>query len=400
MSQSSPKFIAILLTLATLIAFSAVVHGYSPIKGNLIFFLSAFAILYIKTSMVGINKGHFVISLCLVILTSIPMLYWQQPRFLLVPSYFILSLLVVSLLNNSDIKAYVELLSRFMMIVAIGAVIGVIYAYLGGEPLLEFNNEDGRPNQLFLTTFSNFQMLNLIRPSGIFDEPGALSFVICLVAALRHALGCNRRITWILLGIGFITTSVAHLIYVVLHAIGDFKGHKKAKFALVTFLGVTTAGTALVLASAPLQELFSVLFLDRFSSGDLGNDRMESFQNGIDYLNLTSFFFGLDGECAVGLANCFDKGFGPYAATPLSLVVHWGIFAAIPYYLLLLYLVIGFVRRLDFVMLGIFVLLLQRPYTMSVGYSLFILLTIYVLAVKHRSNLSKTTTLQARSPVA
>lgn len=400
MSKSSPNFITVLLTLATLIAFSAVVHGYSPIKGNLIFLLSAFAILYAKTSRGGIKERYFVISLCLVFLSSIPMLYWQQPRFLLVPSYFVLSILVVSVLNKNDIKAYVDLSSWFVMVMLIGAVIGVLYAFFGGEPLLEFNNEDGRLNQLFLTTFSNFKMLNLIRPSGIFDEPGALSFVICLVAALRHALGCNRRTTWILLGVGFITTSVAHLMYVVLHAIDELKGHKRAQFALVSFVGVMMVGTAVVLASEPLQELFTILFFDRFSSGNLGDDRMESFQNGINYLNSTSFFFGLDGECAVGLASCFDKGYGAYAATPLSPVVHWGIFAAIPYYLILLYLVMSFVRRFDFVMLGIFVLLLQRPYTMSVGYSLFILLTIYVLADKQRSNSSKTPTLPGKSLVA
>jgi len=86
------------------------------------------------------------------------------------------------------------------------------------------------------------------------------------------------------------------------------------------------------------------------------------------------------------VSSCVDLGFENYGENPLSLLVHYGGFLAFPYYFALSYLVIYSVWRRDFIMLGIFLLLLQRPYTMSYGYSMLILLTIFVLTNSHANN--------------
>lgn len=51
----------------------------------------------------------------------------------------------------------------------------------------------------------------------------------------------------------------------------------------------------------------------------------------------------------------------------------------------LAYLAVKSTQQRSFVMLGILLLLLQRPYVMSYGYSLLIVLTIFVLVNKHAS---------------
>ena len=379
-------YIASFLVFATLVSFSAVVHGYSPIKGNVIFFLSVAAILFAKSAWRGIEERYLFVSLCLLLFAVVPMLYWQQPRFLLVPSYFILSLIVVSVLQRDDYEAYVNLTTQIVIVMLIGSIIGVVYAYFGGEPLLEFPNEDGRPNALYLTTLSNFQIGNFIRPSGIFDEPGALSFVICLVAASRQALGRDKRVTWFILLAGFVTTSVAHLVYVVLHAMNELKGDNNENAGTFATVGVLIFVCIIASMLLVQSDLFVALFLDRFTSGGLGDDRFESLGNGFLYLTGKTFFFGLDGECSVGLIDCFDKGYAPFSATPLFVVVRWGILLALPYYLMLIYLLGKFLRTFNFVALGILFLLLQRPYTILVGYSLFILFTVFSIAQSERLN--------------
>ena len=62
--------------------------------------------------------------------------------------------------------------------------------------------------------------------------------------------------------------------------------------------------------------------------------------------------------------------------------MQWGLLISFPYYFGLIYLgIVAFLRR-TLIPLGILMLLLQRPYTMSFGYALLILLTIAALAHK------------------
>jgi uncharacterized membrane protein len=371
---------AILLFVATIVSVSPLIHAYSPIKGNVIFVVAVLTILIRKSWWSVAYSKYSFWCLLVAFFAVIPTLYWQQPLMLLIPTYFLVSILAVSVIDSDDVRAFVELVSAFLVVTLAGAVIGTLYAYFGGAPLLEFLNPDDRVNKLFLTTLTNTQVLNYIRPSGIFDEPGALSFVICFVAALRHATGCNKRVTWILLGIGFITTSVAHLLYSFMHAAQEFKGNKRAGKLLVTMGLVALILWLVVIFFPPVQDIFSVLFLSRLSGEDLGVDRTTTMASAFKYLDPHSIFFGLDPQCAVGLADCLlDKGYEDYGDNPLTLLVHWGILLAFPYYFSLFYSARVALLRRNFIIVGLLILLLQRPYTMSYGYSLFIILTLLTL---------------------
>lgn len=387
MHISKSKLTVWLLTLATVVAVSPLIHAFSTLKGNVISILALFAIFIIKDFWRGVDNKYFFLSLGIVFISIIPALYWQQPRLMLLPIYFVLSILVVSELKKIEIKAFVELLTWVLLLVLFGAVLGILYAYFGGASIIEFANPDGRLNQLYLTTLTNSQIENFIRPSGVFDEPGALSFVVCFIAALRHSTGGNKKITWIMLILGMVTMSVAHLIYMLLHATEELKSHKRAKDAFM-FLGVVAIFSwVLVSFIHPIQDILSALLFSRFTDdtlSTLGQDRVTTLLNAVGYIDINTFMFGLDSDCAVGFAHCtFDKGFENYGDNPLTLLVHWGGLLAFPYYFVLVYLTFNSVRQRNFIMFGIMLLLLQRPYTMSYGYSILIVLTLFVLAGKH-----------------
>ena len=388
-----------LLVFAGIIALSPLFLAYAPIKGNIISILALLLILLSKFIRKGLERKYFI--WCLVILFSaiIPTLYWQEARLILIPKYFLFSILAIPLLNNNDYKVFITLSSWLIFIILLGAVLGVFYAYYGGPPIFSFANEDGRLNQLYLTTLTNTQIQNLIRPAGIFDEPGALSFITCFIAALRHATGRSKKLTWVILTLGFITSSFAHLAYFLLHLAEEFKSKegRQEVFISTIFYGAILLGIVFILP--PLHDVLSTFLFSRLTTvapdffttaapdffttaapESLGQDRITMMHNAINYLNLRSFMFGLDSDCAVGLANCTaDKGYAYYGDNWLTLIVHWGVFLAFPYYLSLAYLAFNSFRLRSFIMLGMLFLLLQRPYTMSYGYSLLIVMTIFVL---------------------
>lgn len=334
-------------------------------------------VLFINRSR-KININVLYLTAVFIGLGLVTTLYWVQPKLVGLLTYFIFSMWTINILAKSEIEAVVRILSVLIAIILACAVIGALYAYFGGMPLLDFANPDGRLNQLYLTTLTNAQTDNFIRPAGIFDEPGALSFVTCLIAAMRSATGADRKGTWWLLGLGFITMSVAHLLYVICHALQEWKGAGIKKIPLPIVVAMASL-IFIGISLPPIKELFHALFISRFYDGQLGDDRLGMFGNAINYLSLQAFLFGVDSDCAAGLVSCTSKGYEYFGDNPLTLLVKWGLLISLPYYLVMGCLLIRFFRKFDFIILGIFLLLLQRPYVMSYGYSMLVMLAAFVL---------------------
>ena len=117
-----------LLIIATIVAVSPLVSAYSPIKGNIISILALFIILYSKNVWTRVNQGYFFWCLIIGFSAFISTLYWQEFRMMLIPIYFMLSILIISVLNKHDVKAFVEILTRLVMIFLFGAIFGTFYA--------------------------------------------------------------------------------------------------------------------------------------------------------------------------------------------------------------------------------------------------------------------------------
>ncbi len=375
------NFTALLLVIASAISISPLILSTGVVKGNIVSLMSLILIYFIKQCRV--SKKSVVIVSVLLALSVISVVYWGQLT-LKVSIYFYSILLLIFLLSKNDIYDFADYMSKLLILLLVGAVIGFLWAIGGGDAVFTINNEDTRTNGFYLTTFSNTYVNGLIRPSGIFDEPGALSFLICMIVALRESLGMSRKVSWFLLIVGFITMSTAHAIFFVLYWI-------KVKWVSVksTIISVSTVTAVLLLLMSFDNPIATVItyILNRFAivdGGFVGDNRSALIINAWNYLDLKTFLFGLDSDCILNLPSCSSKGYVQYLANPLTLLVHYGVFISLPYYLTMGYLLLKSIKHKNLIVFGVFLLLLQRPYVMSYGYAVLIMIYVYSLSLKQK----------------
>lgn len=317
----------------------------------------------------------------LVVLSAINAFYWGQPTFR-VTIYFDSIFLILFLLEKSDISDFTDYMSKILILMLTGSVIGFFWAIGGGDAIFSIANEDGRENGFYLTTFSSTYLLGIIRPSGIFDEPGALSFFICITVALRERFGMNRKASWILMVLGLVTTSLAHVIFMVVYWVNtEWATFKRAIIGIVVVLAALFLLTTF---ENPIGTVLTLIF-NRFQIVDgalAGDNRSILVMNALNYLDFKTFLFGLDSDCILNLEPCSSKSYEQYGENPLTLLVHWGILISLPYYLVLGYLIKDSIIEKNLLALGVFLLLLQRPNVMSYGYAVIIMIYVYSLTLK------------------
>lgn len=376
--------VVILILIGSIICLSPLFLHFFPLKGNIIS-LGAMLIVYLMNDRIGTKTSLGVILLILItiILNS---LYWNQPT-LKVTTYFIASLLVTATLRVDYIELFVKYLTNFLYISLIGALIGLFYAYYGGQAIFTFENEDTRPNSLYLTTFSSLNLNGLIRPSGLFDEPGSLSFIICICVALREYFQMKRKTSWILLSIGAITLSTAHIIFFALFWIKvTIKSPKK--IILSVFL-LSLIMLFIFTIDSPVRTVINyILWKFSFVDGALvADNRTSLIINSLSFLDWNTFIWGIDGNCIMGMPGCIEKGFSGYCCNPFTIIVHYGIFGAWPFYGLLGLLLFWALIKKDLIIFGVFLLLLQRPYVMAYGYSFILMMYFYLHFIHMRTGL-------------
>lgn len=180
---------------------------YLPVKGNVLS-LGCILVILLRFKQPRFSASTYFAFLLTLAFTALPALYWNDIKLLFLPVYILSALVLAPRMDRQDLEEFAHTASKILVVLLIGCVIGFVYVLLGGEAIFQFANEDGRLNGLFLTTLSTSKVLRIIRPAGIFDEPGTLSFVICMIAALRHGLRMEKRTTWIMLSLGLITFSI------------------------------------------------------------------------------------------------------------------------------------------------------------------------------------------------
>lgn len=366
-----------LLFFIVFLSISPVLSSLLGVGGNIFFLALCCLFILIKTSSISRFNRRLPVLVVLVFLCAMPAtLFWVEPGILFFPIYFLFSIFVFFLSNNDEINIFCEISSFFLRVVLFGAWIGFFYALLGGASLFSIENPDGRENAFFLSTFSNFFVGSLIRPAGIFDEPGALSFVICFISALRHKCGMPKKITWQLLFLGLITLSFAHFVYMALHAFQDRRYLiSKRKSLIYMFTPVF-----IIFILIPTFEVSDAeIFFSRFVVTDgrlVGDSRTDLFISALDRIDSKSLLFGVDADCVVRPKICESEGHEPFGETPAGIILMLGLFLSLPYFSMILLLFSSLIVERDFIALGLLLLLLQRPYVMAFGYSLLILLVV------------------------
>jgi hypothetical protein len=384
------KFIIITVFLYAFILWSPVFSSITSLGINYYLFIQLLLILFFLIfKKEKISKNVLFTSLLLLAGSALYVLYWGQGiKILFYPLIFIFSLFFVSFLNKNEINSFIDIASVYIVILLIGGVIGFFYAFMGGEALFSITDAADRKIYYYLSTFTGSVKstlgFNIIRVSGIYDEPGAFSFVVCVVALLRHVSGKNRKLTWAILISGFITFSLAHFVYVIFHLLSEkisFKKILKLVIPIIVFLSI------IIISNLGL--IFDALILSRLEvtkSGEIrGDNRTEQLFDNIELLQEEKagvFVWGLDSDCVLNARECRNKFPSVGTSNPLTPLMRSGLILSWPYYLILITCILIAVRkRYYWVYFGLFLLLLQRPYVMSFGYSLLILLPI----IKYKS---------------
>ncbi|WP_330543979.1 hypothetical protein V0242_07825 [Aeromonas hydrophila] len=366
-----------LFLLAVLVSLSPLFISFVSIPGNVFFILALSSILILNHDFHFDNK--VMILVLLIVFSSILLgLVWQNAKLITISIYCTLSLIVAKVICERYLPDTVDLLTSSFFFISLLSWGGFIYALGGGKSILEVINPDGRHGFLYLTTMTNYKVGNLIRPAGFFDEPGALSFFICVTAYLRDVLSKNQKITYILLFLGTVTFSLAHFIFIFLFFLFSKRMLLKNKLYVLF--------TAILIVFFALPYLYKTEAFDTFVisrievnqdgsiSGDNRSERVTNALNLIDTYPRT-VLFGLDEKCISGDSLCSSL-YPPYGENFLFPLVHYGVLNSFFYYFIIGGLLITAIYRRDgevnLINLAVVALLLQRPYAYSYGYSLVI----------------------------
>jgi hypothetical protein len=296
--------------------------------------------------------------------------YWAEPRLTLYPMFLVGACLLVGQSTRRELERYVDVASWIMLTLVIGAVVGFLLVRFGVAPLADFPNPDGRTNYVFFTTLTNAYWTRWIQPSGIYDEPGAFSFVICAIAFLRHVQGKDFRLTWLLLGLGLITFSLAHLVFIIVFALSQPITLRSVRYLTVAVALLVGAVHAVGVQQIYRDYLFARVTLDAAQQRGMIT-RVQLLRNAADGLRQVdgAIFFGIDSDCTVDYMACRRK-WAYMGENPLGPLAHHGLLLAWPYYLFLAIAAVLALRgRRNFALLALALLFLQRPYVMSMSYS-------------------------------
>lgn len=305
-------------------------------------------------------------------LALVPAYHWSAPLLAIYPIFLASAVLLVSQANAAERNAYVDLASRFLLVLLVGAFIGYLLSSAGASPLGRFDNTDGRTNYFFYSTFSNTFEEGFIRPSGIYDEPGAFSFFICMVAYLREVTGRGRAMTYALLLLGFITFSIMHLIFFILFVLAT----QVNLWRLLRF-GALLAMLVAMLVTAGAGDVIQDKVLSRLELTDdgavAGDTRSLLLLNAAVVLSTVEAapLMGADSDCTLNAEACIEK-FGAMGENLLSPLVSQGLFLSWPYYLFLLAGIVALARgRRGLLFFAVALMFVQRPYLLNLGYSVF-----------------------------
>lgn len=279
-------------------------------------------------------------------------------------------LAVFILMTQGSVRRLSNMMTWFAYLALFCAWLSFFYALFGGDRSTVIPNIDGKPNSLFLFSYSNAVFGNVIRPSFIYDEPGAFSFLLFFIALFRRILGFRERETLLILFGGLITFSLTHAVLLCIYL-------ASLKIRLAGLLFVLAIPSILILSNI---EKFD-FFFERFQLEDgrlQGDNRSREIDFYFESVTPEIFF--------VGNVNCYshDKDVcatGPISATPFAPSYRQGlvglIYQSMCWVVLML---IGFYHRRHLVVCVILgLMLLQRPYFSAFGYSAMISVLIILL---------------------
>lgn len=370
-----------LLILASFILISPLLY-FIPFPALFIHYLIVFLFLFFKRKTpFNVNEMILISLLIWVLGVFIRALWFGVASNFYTPFTFFSSILVFSILTKEEWITFVKRSSNIFALLLAGSIIGFVYVAFNGSNLFSLTNLDGRINYFFPFTLSNSYWGSLMRPSGIYDEPGTFSFFICALVTLRSIFHFSFKNSLYILLAGCLTLSLAHVFYTFLFllSVPDIKKGFKSLFIMI---GLTSG---LIYFTNNI-ELFKSVFLYRFRLGSgttviQGDNRTSLFFNAIEVMKKDRSVF----MSGIGFSSLKKYPSGNYGNNPLSMIIEHGILVAFSYYQVVFLFLKSFIfskRYITIVAFGF--LLLQREYIFIVSYAP-VVAAVFVAFTMHRN---------------
>lgn len=295
---------------------------------------------------------------------------------LIFTSLFILSFFLALQLDGFAIIEIVKKLSDIFFVMVVFAWLSYFYYVFGGNPLFNLANPNGVPNGFYIFSFSiGFPF----RPTGIYDEPGAFSFFICLLVYLRTQLKMNFYLSAFLMVGGLITLSLGHIIFFIVWVFGLTIASQEYRLSI--FKRILIPIIFIIFCTLVLKyDLMSWVFerVDFWVENPQTFVRLVNFGNVYEGVSdtINHLLFGFNNE---NITRADVENLGENILTPL---VYGGIAVSWPFFAFVVFcLIYPFIIFRNFSLVGIGLLLFQRPYFLESPYSycLSIIVTLLIL---------------------
>ena len=207
-------------------------------------------------SMVAfIHTGNnYCLIRCLMLFTSCNLIYFVHSRIGLFPFY----------------GAY----NRWIYIMAIGGVIGLVLALIGIPPIIKtIAMNDDRPFISWIVTCTKpMSESPFIRYSGFFDEPGAMAYWGGFAIAINKLFIKDSKIEWPLIILLLFTFSAGFYVQIAVYIVFfTLKGTSFFRKIAISSLLALLLGTAYFSKGTALNEFYEITF-GRFENVTIGAD--------------------------------------------------------------------------------------------------------------------------------
>lgn len=366
---------------------SAVLHGLMGVDEKTVFAISAPIVLAATWMMSGLQIHKTVPFLILSFATIgvvATLVAGSDSQFLMGVTLSVAVIVGYQLYKSLTIPKLLRFLTWFTLALLVAGLIGIVYSAAGGTPLFEIQ-VGYRTTRLYLTTFSFASISNFIRPSGIFDEPGAFAMYAAIVTMFNDTLRQNHMLNLMIVMLIVFTGSLAGLALVILYLLTSNLMNIRRKFRLKFIVGLLIALliTLVLFPENQFTRAVDVFYSDRLTlvDGGLAGDNRS---------NQISDFFGIvnDEMLLRGAKNLTqDYTHIDQSSNPFSITFGYGLIISLPYFALLSWLVLTTIKhgfRNSYTSLGLLILLLQRPYIYHMSWSILIAAVIWLLYVEGR----------------
>lgn len=358
----------------------------SPILSIIDFPLSVFILLACFGTLVWNRhrlKRHFFHQFVLIYFLTIAvlMVHYKSVHFIYYFFGFACVYCTLVVLKLDLIVTYIRWISGVLFFMLLGSIIGVLYHLFGFNSLATFYNPNGDESLLYLFTLSNSSAGNLIRPSGMFAEPGYLGFIAASILYLRQLFGFRFGLTSVLLFTTLITQSIAYIIFFVFFILGLFNFdslsiRERAKRFWLLLFGAFVGLVAVFYGwfDWVIERSYGFWNEELFNVRTIGWIEISNKLSDGGFMGL---IFGFDLECVFRNEGCMTFG-----GIPLVPLLFGGLLYSWPYYLFMIYIFFIAVKhsRFRWVSVGYLIITLSQPVFLELPYSLiyiFVLVSTY-----------------------